>query len=465
MRYHWNAFAALAALCLDIPNARRLAPGLDRRGAAGYNPVYWALRGRAGFLPLLAALCVWNASASRANAAEPKPALTLSEAEHLVVRVNPKVLKARALQQALRHQSVAIAQLPDPELGLMAQNVPVDSLSLAQGQNAMLSVGLSQHFPPYGQRQAKGQAVQAESRAAFYGTLATQAQALLALRTAWIDAAYDRRAVRAFRAQQQLAMESVRAARARLRANDGTESDVLRAQLDEQALQNKITNAQALHVAAVATIAELLATPEPPSLAGGWPKLPAPASLAALEGRLVGNPALRALDRKRSAAAAKVRVARSAYHPSITVSGSYGRTYYPGMPNQVTIGVDVSLPLFTTNRQDQTLEAAQARDAAAREDYIGQVLHLTQSTRAQFARYLAARARWQRTQRALLPTARAAFSATLGSYTAGSLSMREVLKAQRAVLRYALDALKLHRDLSVAEANLAYLGTRAERQP
>ncbi|HET9122398.1 MAG TPA: TolC family protein, partial [Acidiferrobacteraceae bacterium] len=393
----------------------------------------------------------------------PASGLQLRVAEQELRQHNPVVLRAREISKSLAHQAVAVAQLPDPRLGVMAQNVPLNSGSLAQGQNAMLSVGLSQHFPPFGQRAAEGAKGRHQARAALYGALETRAQALLALRRAWADALYGQHALMVLRQQQELYADSARVARARFRAGGVPESDFLRARLEQQALTNRQYQAQALVTAARATIAALLVRPALPVLSVAWPHLPSPPSLAMLQARLAGTPLLRRAEARRAAAEDGVAVAHSAYYPSVTLSGSYGKTYYPGMPDQASLGVTVSLPLFATNRQDQRLDAARAAAAAARDAYVDTAARLQARVRSEFARYLALKEESQQTRRVLLPTARQAFHAALASYAGGQARMTTVLKAERAELKLALAVIGLRRDLMTAVANLDYLATDVEQ--
>ena len=411
------------------------------------------------------AACVGSAWAAPVVGLPPSassPVLTLGQAEHELLRRNPALRRARAIREGLQHQAIAIAQLPDPELGLMALDVPVTTLSLAQGQNAMLSVGLSQHFPAFGQRAARGREWHHKSRAALYGILATRAQSLLALRTAWADALYGTRAIALLRRQQQLYSESVRAAGARLRAGTAPETDLLRARLEQLALANQISRARALETAALATVASLLVRPALPALDQAWPDLAPPPSLAAIEGGLPGNPLLRKADAGRQAAEDALAVARSGYYPTVTVFGSYGKTYYPGMPDQVTVGVNISLPLFTIDRQDQRRDAARADLTAARDAYQDRAARLLARTRTEFAHYLSIQEQLTQSRQQLLPTARAAFSAALASYGADQMRMSRVLQAQRTELRYSLAQLELRRDLLATQANLDYLATGRE---
>ena len=405
-------------------------------------------------------------AAAQAPPASPPAPLTLAQAQARLARVNPAVLGAEQSQEALRHQAVAASQLPDPELGLMAQNFPANNLSSpSQGQNAMLSLGISQRLPAFGQRKHRGEELQEESQAASYGVAAARTENILALQLGWFDAIYADQARSVLRTQRELETESVQAALARFRAGSAPEADVLRARLDEQALANRLSKVQALHTAACARIAELLNVQELPELAAGWPAIPEPPALKTIENGLAYNPLLRQSEALNRAAGAGVEVARSEYHPDITVFGSYGKSYYPGMPNQVTAGINVTLPIFTARRQDQTLDAARARARASGYAYLQQSLALRKRARALFAQYASLQTQLHRTREELLPTAKAAYAAALAAYAAGQTDMTGLLRTQQAVLEYALDDIQLRRELLSTRAELDYLATHVESQP
>ncbi|MBW9249027.1 MAG: TolC family protein, partial [Acidithiobacillus ferriphilus] len=131
-------------------------------------------------------------------------------------------------------------------------------------------------------------------------------------------------------------------------------------------------------------------------------------------------------------------------------------------PNWLSAGVDLSLPLFPGDRQDQDVAAAQAKAQQAQYRYDDQHLALAQQARAAFARYESYKIQLQRMDRQLLPTARNAFSATLAAYSAGRAGLDAVLRTQKDVLDYALTRLQYRRDLALSAAELDFLATQGE---
>ncbi|QFG79215.1 TolC family protein [Acidithiobacillus sp. 'AMD consortium'] len=391
--------------------------------------------------------------------------LSLQDAEAIALGQNPGLGALTQKIAELRHKAVAVAQLPDPHLALGAVNLPLNSFSMNQQQMSMLSVGLSQTFPSFGKLGLEGQQAGIEAQAAADTLRGQSAELVLLLRRAWLQALYADDAVATVRYQEQLQAESVQAALALYRSAQGSQADVLRAQLARDSLANDISKLQAERASDLAQIAQILNLPEPPSIEHQWPNLPPPPTLAQAEARLSGQPLLRAAQAQTRAAQMGVQVAKRGYWPEVTVSVDYGQDFYPGSPNWLSAGVDLSLPIFPGDRQDQDVAAARAKALQAQYRYDDQHLALTQQARATFARYAALKTELERTDQRLLPTARDAFSATLAAYSVGRAELSAVLRTQKDVLDYALTRLQYRRDLALSAAELDFLTTEGGAQP
>ena len=392
--------------------------------------------------------------------------LSLQGAETIALRQNPGLSALNQKITELRHKAIAVAQLPDPHLGFGAVNLPANNLSLNQQQMSTLGVSLSQTFPAFGKLGLEGRQVGVEALEAADTLRGQSAALLLLLRRAWLQTLYAKKAVGAVRSQERLQMESVQAALARYRSAQGSQADLLRAQLARDRLANDISRLQAEQTGDLAQIAQILNLPEPPSIKKQWPSLPPPPStLAEAEARLSGQPLLRAARAQTRAAQIGVQVAKRDYWPEVTVSVGYGQDFYPGSPNWLSAGVDLSLPIFPGDRQDQDVSAARAKALEAQYRYDDQRLALTQQLRATFARYEAFKAQLERTEQRLLPTAQDTFSATLAAYSVGHGDMNAVLHAQKEVLDYALTRLQYRRDVALSAADLDFLTTEGGAQP
>ncbi|MDA8113588.1 MAG: TolC family protein, partial [Acidithiobacillus sp.] len=238
------------------------------------QPTWRRIRLLAGVLLLL--------SATTAGAAP----LSLQGAEAIALRQNPGLGALTQKIAELRHKAVAVAQLPDPHLALGAVNLPLNSFSMNQQQMSMLNVGLSQTFPSFGKLGLEGQQAGVEAQAAADTLRGQSAELVLLLRRAWLQALYADDAVATVRHQEQLQTESVQAALALYRSAQGSQADVLRAQLARDSLANDVNRLQAEQASDLAQIAQILNLPEPPSIEHQWPNLPPPPTLAQAEARL-----------------------------------------------------------------------------------------------------------------------------------------------------------------------------------
>ena len=405
-------------------------------------------------------LGVWLAGLALPAHAAP---LTLAEAEARLARSNPGLAAAAQRIAALEHQAVAATQLPDPHLSLDAVNLPTNSFSLTQQGMTMLSVGVSQSFPPFGKLNLEGDKLQAQATDQHYSREAKRAELIFGLRQAWLSAVYARQAVKTVRRQEDLAHENERAAMAAYRAGTAPQSDVLRARLAAAELRNDRSALAADEATALARIAQYLGTDQTPDIDPDWPSLS-----GALTGSKVlpsTQPLLRMAQAKVQVAQVDVQMAKKNFLPEITVGASYGKSFFPGSPNFFSAGVSMNLPIFSTHRLDQELDSARAQVMEARYNEQDQRLALLQQIRSAAARENSLQEKWTRMTAEMLPLARATFDSTLTAYTNGRASMGDVLKTQQAVFAIELQTLQDRRDLLATQAELDELTTPSEQQP
>ncbi|WP_233444838.1 TolC family protein [Acidithiobacillus caldus] len=182
--------------------------------------------------------------------------------------------------------------------------------------------------------------------------------------------------------------------------------------------------------------------------------------MSLLIARIPGQPTLQAAAANEGAARVSVQVAHRSLLPSITVSTSYGQDFMPGSPNWLSVGVNLSLPIFPGDRQDQTIAAAQEQEMAAVDDYDEQRLRIARELRSAYAQYQAADAEYKRGQQDLTLLATQTYSAELNDFRGGRGRFQSVLRAQNTVLTTALETLTARRDRALAIAQLDYLTTQ-----
>ena len=174
---------------------------------------------------------------------------------------------------------------------------------------------------------------------------------------------------------------------------------------------------------------------------------------------LLERPDIMEAEHRLRAANADIGVARAAFFPSISLTGSLG--YMSGALSDLVAGTSgfwsflprISLPLFSGGRNIANLELAEilressvAQYEKAVQNAFRQVADALQS-RASFAEEVAARKQYLASQRLALDLA-------MHQYVNGSISYLEVLEAQRTVFQIELDLLSIRRDQLANEISL-----------
>ena len=399
-----------------------------------------------------------------ARAAVPIPSpLTLRAAQRLALARSPVLAQARAEIEAGRSKAEYRSQLPDPELTLGAQNLPANTLALNQSGMSMLGIGVSQRFPPPGKLGLIHRQLERDADVLRYRRLNLKAGVVRAVRRAWLALYYDDRALEVLHENRAVYRRIEQAALARYRAGRGQAADMLKARLasddlidQEDALRSKRRQAQS-------RLAQLLDLPSygHVTVTQAFPRLPAVPPLATLLKDLVHHPVVVAQDDVIRAAQLNAAAARRDFYPSYEISAGYAHRAAPGVraANLVSVGVSLSLPLFPGRRQDARLQRRVAQTQAALYQRDDLLLNLRRQAQSRYADYDALTRRVGLLRHTLLPEARQTVAASLSAYRAGTLSLTEVLRAQRAVLDQTLRLWRLRTDLARVAADLDYLAT------
>ena len=394
------------------------------------------------------------AGAALSSAAQTQQ-LSLAEAQQLAVEHQPLLQSETDRAAAARERAVAAGQLPDPELKLGVTNVPVDTADawrLNRDSMTQTTVGLSQDIPLPGKRTLRAQV---ES----LNALSDEAQ-LAAIRRAvrrdaglaYLDLLHPHHAAALVKeqiAEADLASKTVRIA---YRTGQRGQADVLATRANLAMLEDKAASyEQQLDVARenlqrwIGNAADVV--PEEPAA----PPLP---PLADLLASLAKHPELIAADRSIDRAEAEKQLAKKARQPDLNVEVDYG--YRSDYSDMVSLQVGIPLPLFTHQRQDRGIAAAQAElDAEqAQRDDLGR--RLAAQLAANYREWQALSTRIERFDRDVLPPLSGRVDAALADYRAGSGRLDAVLDARQALLDGQLSELELHLQRLRAAVQLHY---------
>ncbi|TDR45665.1 outer membrane protein TolC [Tahibacter aquaticus] len=420
-------------------------------------------RRRASLRFVLAVLTALGAGA--AVSADLNP-LSLTDAVLSAERQAPE-LQARAAGVTAAEAAVGPAgQLPDPELVVGLQNLPVtgdDAFRTTRDFMTMRTIGVMQQFPRGEKRRLRRE--RAATDVDRERALLTNEQLVVreGVARAWIAAASAERRLRLLAALQPQADAQLAATTAALTAGRATAAEGIAARSAIGALQDRLDAARAGQDMARADLARWLPDlgnrplGEPPDWRdlGGDPD--------ALVANIAHHRELLAYDAAERAANVDAALARAEKRPDWSLELAYARRG-PQFSNMVSVQFRVPLALFAAHRQDPLIASKQAlvaridaeREAAQR--MHGAELHKTLTT------WRSAVDRLARYERELLPLSEDRADAALAAYRGGRGDLTASLRALDEAIEQRLAYTDLQSTLGQAWATL-YFAFPTERTP
>jgi len=384
------------------------------------------------------------------------PPLTLERAVDLALAVDdPTLQRLEARAQALEESAVADAQLPDPMLSGQLANVPTDTFALDQADMTQLRLGVRQEFPAGSSRAVRAEQRRREADAERARRDLERREIVLATRQAWFELAYQRQAVDIVTASRESVRQQIESLTARFASGRSNAQTVLRAELELALLEDRLAEHRRQADSARAALARYLGAQAHAPLPATWPTLPPPRPLPALLDTLADHPAVAVENAQIAAADATVDLAEAAYEPVWALEGGYG--IRDDRPDFASVGITVSLPLFTRNRQDRRHTAAVRQHSAEQLDRDAVLLELRR-------RLEQASSDWQRFDErrrlyasAVREHARQTAEASVTTYANGQTDFAELIRSQLAELDVELEHAALETEAAKTWARLAWL--------
>jgi outer membrane protein, heavy metal efflux system len=400
-----------------------------------HHPAVW-------FRSFLTWLCACLLLPVAVAASEPvlSDALQLEGVIQIAVRNRAEVTASNARAEALAERPAIVGALEDPMISPSIDHYPFDMPREAGemgeaggGQRYDWSISVEQRFPLSGVRGHRRDAARADAQRAKALAANTQLDIALDAQRGFFML-LERRRMRTVLAEQEvLAQQLVEASSARYSSGNGSQAEVLRAEVEaarvrgaQQALMAQTRAAEAMLNASMGRsptepIPELVHVPSRES------PLAAP---AAVERALLRRPELVAGEAEIDRAKAEVEVMRSMYKPMATVRVGRSSTMAEGAGAMVMIGV--SVPIWRERLRAGVAEAramqrmANSDLAAMRRMVEGEAVSARESVEAMRAQYIVL-------EDEILPRARAATETALAAYSSGQGTLISVIESARAL--------------------------------
>lgn len=400
-----------------------------------------------------------SGSPTPGSASPPPSALYLTEVYRLAV-VSPRVAASTAFAAAADARIASAKRPPDPELQLGFMNRELPSLA-PMNPLGMTQIQLMQMIP-------------APGKLGFAGRIASESAAAARARIA--DVRWDARARAAMsfydlhvadaqlvimRQTRVLVQDIAKVSQVMYSVGDGTQADVLRAQVEIARMTEEITRMESMRSSMSGRLASTLDLPG--DIALPIPVLPRlPDSLPPLDDLMreaeQNRPMITAGERELAAATAGERLARREIWPDLQLGLQYGwRGGNMGTERMGSLMIGATLPVYARSRQLRMREEAGAMRAMAASD----VRAMRADTRGRmtelYADFTRARNLLALYRTTVLPQAEGAVTASFSAYRVGRVNLMTLLDNQMTVNRYRQELIALEATQGKAIAEIEML--------
>lgn len=409
------------------------------------------------FLPAVAALSVSISVLLFGTDANAQTPLTLPETVSLALGANdPSVGAFEQKAQAFEDRAIADSQLPDPVLSAQVANFPLSSFDYNREPMTQLKFGLRQELPKGETLSLTREKQSAQAKGIRFEKSLREQQIILEARQTWLELYYWRDARRLTLESQQKVAELGGVAEAVYSSGRSSLQDVLRVDLETVSLDAKLVDIDRNEDIARANFERLLGRLDGArDLSTAFPVLPMVQSEETIRDRLAMHPSMKALDARVDTKSREVDIAAEQFKPGLSFDAQYGLR--DSRSDFGSIGVSVSLPLFSKKNKDYALSAAKRLRSSQKLERDTQALELERSLRRHWAQYTRLGERIDLYESDVLGRARETSEAAMTAYGNNLADFSELVRAELAVLDIELTLSRLRIDRLQAQASLLFL--------
>jgi cobalt-zinc-cadmium efflux system outer membrane protein len=381
--------------------------------------------------------------------------LTLEQALEMAENLQPQIAEAKAMVEAAEGRARQAGAFPNPEAIVGAQQLP---LAGNQPNDKEYVAGVGQPIPLSGRLTKARQAELLDREVRARGLDVKRRDIRKRVHSAFATALYQEEAYKAQNEIRRSAEKAVAATQARLEAGDAVREDLARVEMELARAQVEVRRAESLREQARLELAFAIgdATLAVISLSGTMDAAFEIPTLESLAANLAAQPETALADADIRARAARVDLAKAERMPDVKVELLYHRLE-ASRASTVDVGLSLPLPLF--NRNQGKLREARAEQAAAEARARMTRNELSTRLRESHAQLTAALANTRTFKTDILPRADTVLKSAETRYTAGDISLAEMLPVRRDWATVQLAYLESVRDAMQAWAALSpYVG-------
>ena len=410
------------------------------------------------FIVAVVGLALLGASLSRAQAQGadlPKgKILALPELVQEALARNPEMVAARKQWEAASQRIAQARTLDDPTLSVQWWNAP-ESFNLARSENTI--IGLSQKLPFPGKLALKEGIAARSAEMTGQAVRAKERDLIARLKQAYYDLFLAHKATQIHHEQIDLLKQFFEIANAKFRAGQGSQVDVLKAQVELSTLHQQLPVLEQRRDTAQGKLNQLL--DRDPRFALGPPQEPREGRFdqdldELYQAAATARPELKAADLAVQRHEQSRALALREYYPDFSLGVQRFQNFQESNGFGAVVSINLPFAFWTKPKYDAGVQEAAAASAAARAD----LRTLENLTRFQIRDLLAKiRASWETAvlyRTTVLPQAAQGVAAARAGYRTGRTGFLDLIEADRAWRGFQLD---YYRSLVEREYRLAEL--------
>jgi outer membrane protein TolC len=280
---------------------------------------------------------------------------------------NPDLAQAKDLVEADQERVPQAKALPDPSLSLGIQNDGFNRIQVGQMETSYYQVMVTQPLPWPGKRSLRGEIAQLGARTTATGVNRTRLTLEADLKRSYLGLLLIRSQLRLLETQALFLEQAEATARSRYEVGQGSQADLLRAQLERTRLTQARSRLQADERTRVGELNRIRgqapATPIPTLRTLEQVPDPAPVAPDFLAQAELQSPELKSARLGIQQAERSLDLARLDRHPDFSVSA--GVMPRGGLEPMWTASVGITLPLWQRNKQQRAVAEQEYRQHAS----------------------------------------------------------------------------------------------------
>jgi cobalt-zinc-cadmium efflux system outer membrane protein len=386
--------------------------------------------------------------------------LSLDAAVARALETAPQVNARAASLEAMRALTVSAGRLPDPELVVGVDNLPVtgpDAYSTTRDFMTMRKVGVMQEFPRAAKRRLQRERAEAEASVADAELTESRLDIAREVATAWIRRATAESSLQDLRALEPEVELQAAAARAAVAAGRNSTAEALAAEAAVVQLRTRLLRMQSEARQAAFELARWIETDANRPLASipSLDELPTPPS--ALLAGVHEHGSLLPFESQIEAARLDVDLAKAERRPDWSAELAFAKRG-PEFSDMVSLQFRIGLPLFTKYRQNPMIGARHAELRRREAEREAELRMHTAEVQQMLTDWEQLGEQLQQYEKELLPLSRERSRAALASYRAGRGDLRLALDAYEQEIDFVVEHAELQNERGRVWAFLRYLG-------